>query len=416
VAAAVSMVAARRMHPIPEVAAAAARRPPLSRMPTQPRSSDMTDDLTPTAPTAPAGPAPASASPRPAAAPLQPDDVWRTGRPADDRGAVLRGAQDGAGDVGVPLARAVIRKVLTRLFGGPPFDPDADPGDPGLTGPGSVSWIVIGEPAAIAGGLRGLLVQVAHPLAMAGVHDHSAFREDPLGRLQRTSAYVTTTTFGSTREALQVSRRVRAVHPKVRGVAPDGRSYRADDPRLLTWVSIALTSSFLTGHRLWAPQVLSPAEEDAFVAQQSHIGALLDPRVDLKGLLHDETAQAELRAGRVHLPMIADGTLPTSVAALQAVLESFRHDLGINHQGREALAFLRRPPIPLAARAGYRSLLTGALGSLEPPLQQALERRMPSWVSRAAVLQAGTTLSTMRALVGTSPSLRAAEQRATVHR
>lgn len=355
-----------------------------------------------------------SAPPQAAPAVLQPDDVWRTGRPAEDRGAALRGAQDGAADVGVPLARAMIRKVLTRLFGGPPFDPAVDPGDPGLTGPGSASWIVIGEPAAIAGGLRGLLVQVAHPLAMAGVHDHSAFREDPLGRLQRTSAYVTTTTFGSTREALQVSRRVRAVHPRVRGTAPDGRSYRADDPRLLTWVSIALTSSFLTGHRLWAPQVLSSREEDAFVAQQSSIGALLDPRVDLDGLLRDVAAQAELRAGRVHLPMIADGTLPTSVAALEDVLASFRHDLGINHQGREALAFLARPPIPLAARAGYRSLLTGALGSLEPHLQAALERRRPGWVSRAAVAQAGATLSTMRAMVGTSPSLRAAEQRATV--
>ena len=311
----------------------------------------------------------------------------------------------------MPVARALIRKVLTRLFGGPPFDPDVDPGDPGLTGPGSASWIVIGEPAAIAGGLRGLLVQVAHPLAMAGVHDHSAFREDPLGRLQRTSAYVTTTTFGSTREALQVSLRVRAVHPKVRGTAPDGRAYRADDPRLLTWVSIALTSSFLTGHRLWAPQALSPADEDAFVAQQSRIGALLDPRVDLPGLLRDATGQQELREGRIHLPMIEDGTLPTSVAELEAVLASFGHELGINHQGREALAFLRRPPIPLAARGGYRSLLTGALGSLGPELQDALELRWPALASRAATAQAGATLRTMRAMVGTSPSLRAAEQR-----
>ncbi len=344
---------------------------------------------------------------------LEPDDVWRAGGPAADRGTALRNAHDGAGEVGLPVARAMIRKVLTRLFGGPPFDPDADPGDPGLTGPGSPSWIVIGEPAAIAGGLRGLLVQVAHPLAMAGVHDHSAFREDPLGRLQRTSAYVTTTTFGSTREALQVSMRVRAVHPKVRGTAPDGRAYRADDPRLLTWVSIALTSSFLAGHRLWAPQRLSPADEDAFVAQQSRIGALLDPRVDLPGLLRDAAGQQELRDGRVHLPMIEDGTLPTSVADLEAVLSSFDHELGINHQGREALAFLHRPPIPLAARGGYRSLLTGALGSLGPELQDALELRWPAVASRAATAQAGATLRTMRLMVGTSPSLRAAEQRTT---
>ncbi len=343
--------------------------------------------------------------------PLVPDDVWRTSEPAMDRGTALRAAHAGSTSTGVPGARAAIRRVLTRMFGGPPFDPDADPGDPGLTGPGSASWIVIGEPAAIAGGLRGLLVQVAHPLAMAGVHDHSAFREDPLGRLQRTSAYVTTTTFGSTREALEVSRRVRAVHPKVRGTAPDGRSYRADDPRLLTWVSIALTSSFLAGHRLWAPTPFSLADQDAFVAQQSRIGALLDPRVDLDELLADELARAELRAGRVHLPMIADGTLPTTAAGLEAVLADYHHELGINHQGREALAFLRRPPIPLAARGGYRSLLAGALGSLDPVLQDALELRWPPAVARAAVAQAGASLSTMRVLVGTSPSKRAAEQR-----
>jgi len=329
------------------------------------------------------------------------------------RGDLLRAGRSDGPQPGIPLAREAIRRVLTRLFGPPPFDPEADPGDPGLTGPGSASWIVIGEPAAIAGGLRGLLVQLAHPLAMAGVHDHSAFRSDPLGRLQRTSAYVTTSTFGSTREALQVARRVRAVHPKVTGTAPDGRAYRADDPRLLTWVSIALTSSFLAGHRQWAPTTLTADEEDAFVAQQSRISALLDPRVDLHALGRDPAAQEALRAGELPLPMVDDGTLPSSAAALDDVLDGFRHELGITHQAREALAFLRRPPIPRAARGGYRSLLTGALGSLDAPLQEALELRWSPARSRAAVAQAGVSLAAMRTMVGTSPSLRAARARAT---
>jgi hypothetical protein len=113
--------------------------------------------------------------------------------------------------------------------------------------------------------------------------------------------------------------------------------------------------------------------------------------------------------------MIADGLLPTSVAALEEVLASFHHELGINHQGREALTFLRRPPIPRAARAGYRSLLTGALGSLDRGCRRRWSDAGPQHgcpVRRSA--QAGATLSTMRTLVGTSPSLRAAEQRATV--
>ncbi len=311
---------------------------------------------------------------------------------------------------GVPVVREAIRTVLGRLFGPPMFDPTVDPGDPGLTGPGSSSWQVIGEPAAIAGGIRGLLVQVAHPLAMAGVHDHSAFRTDPLGRLQRTAAYVTTTTFGSTREALQVSQRVRGAHRKVHGTAPDGRAYRADDPHLLAWVSIALTSSFLQAHRLWAPQPL--ANEDAFVAEQSRIGALLDPRVDLRALQRDEQALDELRAGRIHLPMTADGTLPTTVAQLEDALARYAPELGVNEQGREALRFLRRPPIPLAARGGYRSLLTGALGSLEPPVRDAVELGWPPAVARAAVAQATASLTLMRAMLGTSPARRAAGQRA----
>jgi uncharacterized protein (DUF2236 family) len=346
------------------------------------------------------------------AAGAAPDVVPTTTAAAPQRGEVLRATPPDGSVPGIPVAREAIRRVLTRLFGPPPFDPEADPGDPGLTGPGSASWIVIGEPAAIAGGLRGLLVQLAHPLAMAGVHDHSAFRADPLGRLQRTSAYVTTSTFGSTREALQVARRVRAVHPKVRGTAPDGRPYRADDPRLLTWVSIALTSSFLAGHRQWAPTTLSGTDEDAFVAQQSRISALLDPRVDLKAIAQDPNAQEALRAGELPLPMVDDGTLPTTVAELEAVLEGFRHELGITHQAREALAFLRRPPIPRAAKGGYRSLLAGALGSLDADLQDALELGWTPARSRLATAQAGVTLATMRTLVGTSPSLRAARARA----
>jgi uncharacterized protein (DUF2236 family) len=317
-----------------------------------------------------------------------------------------------ANSAGLPIVRDVVRQVLLRMFGPPPFDPGADPGDPGLTGPGSPSWRVIGEPAAIAGGIRGLLVQVAHPLAMAGVHDHSSFREDPLGRLQRTSAYVTTTTFGSTREALLISRRVRAVHPRVTGTAPDGRTYRADDPRLLTWVSIALSSSFLAADRLWAPDPLDDADADRFVSEQSHISALLDPRVELGELLADPDAQTALRDGRYPLPMISEGTLPTTVTQLAQVLRRYEAELGVNHQGREALAFLRRPPIPLAARGGYRSLLTGALGSLTPVHRRALDVRWSEPRAAAAVKQAGAALALMRVTTGVSPSLHAARRRA----
>jgi uncharacterized protein (DUF2236 family) len=320
--------------------------------------------------------------------------------------------REAPGAPGLPVVRDAVRRVLTRMFGPPPFDPLRDPGDPGLTGPGSPSWRVIGEPAAIAGGIRGLLTQVSHPLAMAGVYDHSAFREDPLGRLQRTSAYVTTSAFGSTAEAIAIAGRVRAVHPRVVGTAPDGRPYRADDPRLLVWVSIALTSSFLTAHRLWSPDVLTPAEEDRFVAEQSRIGALLDPEVDLR-MLRDPTVRDAFRAGELddELALIGPDLLPTSVAELDAVLASFFPEIGVNYQGREALAFLRWPPIPVVARGGYQSLLLGAIGSLSPELRHALELDHTMRLAPAMRAQAGMTLRVMRLTTGTSPSMRAAHER-----
>ncbi len=316
------------------------------------------------------------------------------------------------GAPGLPIVRDAVRRVLTRMFGPPPFDPDRDPGDPGLTGPGSPSWRVIGEPAAIAGGIRGLLTQVSHPLAMAGVYDHSAFREDPLGRLQRTSAYVTTSVFGSTAEAIAVAGRVRAVHPRVVGTAPDGRPYRADDPRLLVWVSIALTSSFLAAHRLWAPDVLTREEEDRFVAEQSRIGALLDPEVDLR-MLRDPEVRDALRSGALDadLGLIGPDLLPLSVAELDAVLASFVPEIGVNYQGREALAFLRWPPIPVVARGGYQSLLLGAIGSLSPELRHALELDRTARAAPAMRAQAAMTLKVMRLTTGTSPSMRAAHER-----
>ncbi len=316
------------------------------------------------------------------------------------------------GAPGLPVVRDAVRRVLTRMFGPPPFDPDRDPGDPGLTGPNSPSWRVIGEPAAIAGGIRGLLTQVSHPLAMAGVFDHSAFREDPLGRLQRTSAYVTTSAFGSTSEAIAVAGRVRAVHPRVVGTAPDGRPYRADDPRLLVWVSIALTSSFLTTHRLWSPDVLTPEEEDRFVAEQSRIGALLDPAVDLR-MLRDPEVREAFRTGALdgEFGLIGPDLLPLTVKELDAVLASFNDEIGINFQGREALAFLRWPPIPIVARGGYQSLLLGAIGSLSPELRRALELERSAPLSPALRAQAAMTLKVMRLTTGTSPSMRAAHER-----
>lgn len=326
----------------------------------------------------------------------------------------LRRVVAGAAPAGVPGARDAVRSVLAGLFGrsGPAFGGVSAPGDPGLLGPDSVSWRVIAEPAAIAGGLRALLLQLLHPLAMAGVADHSAYREDPLGRLERTSAWVTVSTFGATEEALAVARRVRGVHRPVTGTAPDGRRYDAADPRLLVWVSIALTSSFLVADRLWSPWPVDADDRDRFVAEQSRLAALLDPRVDLEAVAADASLLAELRAGTLPLPLLNEGALPSDERQLDRVLASFEAELAVNDQGRDALGFLRRPPLPDAARLGYRSLFWGAVGSL-PPRQRALHGLdLGPARARLAVRQAGALLTTMRVATGPSPALDAARARA----
>lgn len=313
---------------------------------------------------------------------------------------------------GLPLAREAIRFGLARVFGPPPFDPARDPGDPGLFGPQSASWRVIGEPAAIVGGLRALLVQLLHPHALAGVVDHSAFREDPLGRLQRTSAYVTTSTFGSTVEALAAARRVRGVHAQVRGIAPDGQAYDAADPHLLGWVSIALTSSFLASDQAFALRPVDDATADGFVAEQARMAALLDSRVDLDALERDPTARAALRAGELELPMLADGTLPTSRAALTQRVADYAPELAVDAQGAQALRFLLWPRLSPPMKAAYLPLAAGAVATLEPWQRRVLglpANRLASWPLLA---QARAMLTALRLSTGVSPARRAAARRA----
>ena len=312
---------------------------------------------------------------------------------------------------GLPLSGHVIRAGLGQAFGPAPFNPAASPGDPGLFGPGSASWKIISEPAAIVGGIRALLVQLLHPLAMAGVADHSRFRNDALGRLQRTSAYVTATVFGSTDEAMDAAAAVRRAHRRVVGAAPDGRPYRADDPHLLAWVSIALTSSFLATHRQYAITPLTPTLADAFVAEQARAGALLDSRVDLAALRSDPERLQALRDGNLSLPMLEDATLPRTAAELDAAVRRYATEWQVGDQARQALGFLQWPDLPPPLRAAYLPLLAGAMASLEPAQRSALglPRAMP-WP--AVRLQTRAALAAMRIAVGTSPSLHAATRRA----
>lgn len=312
---------------------------------------------------------------------------------------------------GLPFARTAVRAGLGRVFGPPPVDPATDPGDPGLFGPGSASWRVVGEPAAIVGGIRSLLVQALHPLAVAGVAEHSNFRTDPLGRLQRTSAYVTTTTFGSTDQALRTALAVRAAHGRVTGVAPDGRPYDAAAPGLLRVVGVALTHSLLVTDRLYAPRPVDDATADAFVAEQSRAAALLDPRVDVAALRRSPRELLRLRAGTLRLPMIDEGLLPTDVAGLDVVVEQIRTEHAITAQTRQLLAFLLWPDLPAPVRAAYLPVLAGAVATLDRADLRLLGAPQLPLTGLAARTQTRAALTALRLATGRSPSHAAAAAR-----
>jgi uncharacterized protein (DUF2236 family) len=143
----------------------------------------------------------------------------------------------------------------------------ADPADEGFFGPDSVAWRVSIDLSSVIAGLRSLLMQALHPLAMAGVDQHSDWRSDPVGRLAATSAYVATVNFGERAAAERAAARVRRIHEHVQGVDQvTGQPYAAGDPALLLWVHAALVDSALAACQLFGTR-LSPADSDRYVAE-----------------------------------------------------------------------------------------------------------------------------------------------------
>jgi uncharacterized protein (DUF2236 family) len=190
------------------------------------------------------------------------------------------------------------------------------PGE-GFFAPSSVAWRVSGDLSSPVAGLRSLMIQALHPLAMAGVDQHSDWRRDPVGRLAATSAYVATVIFGKREVAQQAADRVRRIHERVNGVDPEtGREYSASDPELLLWVHGALVDSGIAGCALFGNE-LSPADADQYVSEMVVAG---------------------------HIVGIPAEIVPASTAELSAYLESVRPQLRCSAAAKESVAYLLDPP------------------------------------------------------------------------
>jgi uncharacterized protein (DUF2236 family) len=231
--------------------------------------------------------------------------------------------------------------------------------------PDSAIRIVHADASMFVGGIRALLLQSLHPVAMAAVAGHSGFRGDPWGRLQRTSTFLATTTFGTADDAQQAVDIVRSIHERVRGVTEEGVPYVASDPALLRWVHVAEVDSFLAAHQRYGAAPLSPAGCDEYVRQSARVSEAL---------------------GATDLPM--------TVAELGECLDSYRPVLRGTPAARSAASFmLLTPPLPVPARAGYAFLAAAAVGLM--PWWTRWPLRLP-WlpVTEATLIRAAGIAST----------------------
>lgn len=156
------------------------------------------------------------------------------------------------------------------------MDLQRPPGDPGLFGGQSEAWRIHGDfSAMLIGGVASLLTQMLHPAALAGVWDHSNWREDPHGRLARTARFIALTTYGGTRQAEAAIATVRRIHDHVTGALPDGTTYAANDPKLLTWVHAAEVDCFLRAHVLYREPGMPGARQDRYLGEMAALARRL---------------------------------------------------------------------------------------------------------------------------------------------
>ena len=277
-------------------------------------------------------------------------------------------------------ARAAVRRLLTGDPTGaaPWVRAIGEPGDAGWFGPGSTIWAVHADAATLIGGVRALLVQAMHPTVLAGFDQHSDYRTDPESRLQRTAAFVTVTTFGTSAQAEQACRRVAGAHAPVRGSTPAGQAYDASDPELLGWVHLALADSLAVSvQRLGR----TPFDLDRYLADMAVVGE---------------------RLGAVNVPRDAAG--------LAAAWSHYRPQLARTPETATAHRFLLDPPLPPRIRGPYRIVAAAAAATLPTDLRPLLAARpvLPPPAGRVVGVAVSRLLA---AVLGPSPAAEAAHRR-----
>jgi hypothetical protein len=292
------------------------------------------------------------------------------------------------------------------------LDPDGTPGDPGLFGPASVTWRLVGQPSQTLAGLRAALLQTLSAPIPTATHSTRTFYDDFLGRVQRTGAFVQQQNLGSMDEVHRSARRVRAMHRVVKGTAPDGVDFNASDPHQQAWVSMTLTDSMLVMAERFGSGRIPRREADQFVKEQSTHGALLDPRVDLDEIFADPEQRAALQAGTLPLPLIAEGELPTTLSGLRDRMRAWTPELTVTELTRQLLdATVNLSEVPMPQRAALRPFVLATLSTIPDEWHRLIAPRANRLEEHVAAQTIQLPLALLQAVFGPSRAVAVARSR-----
>ncbi len=305
---------------------------------------------------------------------------------------------------GLPIVRDQLHARLGLFTSA--LDPDATPGDPGLFGPGSPTWQLVGHPSQALAGLRAALLQTLSPSIPTATDATGAFYRDFAGRVARTGAFVQKQNLGSMDEVYKSARKVRAMHRVVKGVAADGLEYDANDPHQQAWVSMTLTESFLVMYERYGGGRLPEARADRFVKEQSTHAALLDHRVDIDEVFGDPEQRAALQAGELPLPLIEEGELPTTRTGLQERMHAWTEELYVTDLTRRLIdATIELREIPRPQRAAIRPFILATLATIPDEWHVLLAPRQSRLEELVAAQAVQTPLSLLQVLFGPSKAV-----------
>lgn len=253
----------------------------------------------------------------------------------------------------------LIRKTIREMVGGsgPPIAFLTPQGDRGLFGPESVAWKIHADfISMMIGGISSLILQALHPQALAGVWDHSSFREDLKGRLGRTAFFIAATTYGPTDMANNIITKVNHIHTKITGLDEFGKPYSATDPHLLAWVHLTETRSFINSFEDYRKEKISPKEKDQYFLEMSSLGE---------------------RMGAVNLP--------ATYANTEKAIQGYIPELYFGERAKSIIDLLDNFPSNLTAKPFIKLISRAGFLNLPDWVYPIIGKSTPSYFERLAV-------------------------------